>query len=761
MKREAGLERLAKATFGILELEALALAMNPVVLLLDDDASFRTLLSRILLIGGYAVVEAGTVAEALSVLETHQVALAVVDFRLPDDNGMSFVSRMRDMGNYAPVVFLSSAHLDRQSFAHLRNILRVSLILQKPLDPQLFLHQIETLLPAPDHAPLDVINTSIETAFTTQSHSKAQAEPHQADRASAGYVPGHTADPQSESHAEQLRTQAELENTIRRAQRDLAADLPELWRNLARQLREVQHDLHNARRRYELYTFVHELRMSAQGLGLEKVAQAAGKIEGYTKLIDPSDLSGNDVLWLEIFRALADGEGALRSVTDSSEHAAHQDPVQAGNVLLVGGANTLQPPAVYVKPTVEAKITFSNNPQEAALKATQLQLDAAVLDVAAFGKQACFALAGEVRSMKQNAALPTAFILPDGGALSEMERLYYGCSVSLTAPVSQQQLEACLVRLSTLNQSSDARVLVVDDDRVLTTLIERVLGSYGMTVYALNEPIRIIETLERVQPDLILLDVIMPGLSGYDLCRTLRATDKWSKMPIIFLTSKSDAAGRQAAFQAGGNDFLAKPILSDELLVRVRMQLQRARDEQERDNADSATGLLSERAFLARANQVFIDAGRSSEELSLCFVEIEDFDRLQEHGTFAKMNALATLGKLLRARFPAEVLRGRHGHAGFALIFRKEQSSVVNAALDMLKREFGALKMSSPGGGNKPFSAQAATAIASYPQHGTSLKALLEHAATHLHAPEPRSAIRPNNSSTSPNNSSSGSFRFY
>lgn len=726
MKRKIGLKGLQKQLLAYWKLEALALAMNPVVLLLDDDASFRTLLSRILLIGGYAVVEASTVAEALALLDMHQVALAVVDFRLPDENGMSFIARMRERGNYAPVVFLSSAHLDRQSFAHLRNILRVSLILQKPLDPQLFLHQIETLLPAPDQ-PIDVINTAIENAFTAHSNSDADAR-----RASAGYVPGNTEDPRNDEHAEQLRSQMELEDTVRRAQRDLAADLPQLWRNLARHLREVQYDLHNVRRRHELYTFVHELRMSAQGLGLDKVAQAAGKIEGYTKLLDPSDISGHDVLWLEIFRSLAEGETALRSVTDSAEDAANQEPVQAGNVLLVGGAKTLQPPAVYVKPTVEAKITFSSNLQDAALKATQSNLDAAIIDLSTFGKQACFALAGGIRSSKQNAALPMAFILPDHGALSEVERLYYGSSVSLTAPVSQSQFEDCLVRLSTLKQSSDARVLVVDDDRVLTSLIERVLGRYGMTVHSLNEPIRIIETLESVQPDLILLDVVMPGLSGYDLCRTLRAIDKWSKIPIIFLTSKSDAQGRAAAFQAGANDFLSKPILSDELLVRVRMQLQHACDERERQNADSVTGLLNERAFLARAHEVFIDAGRSSEELSLCFVEIKDFDRLQEHGTFARMNALATLGKLLRARFPAEVLRGRYGQAGFALIFRKEQNTAVHAVLDLLTREFGELKISSPGG--KPFSAQAVASAASYPQNGTSLKALMEHASGQLHS---------------------------
>src|SRR6202043_2057431 len=105
---------------------------------------------------------------------------------------------------------------------------------------------------------------------------------------------------------------------------------------------------------------------------------------------------------------------------------------------------------------------------------------------------------------------------------------------------------------SEARQVRQPRILTVDDDVVLTTFLQNILGGEGMHVSALNEPIGIMECLENVKPDLVLLDVMMPGLSGYDVCRLLRAHQDWKALPVVFLTSKSDARGRAAAFEAGG-----------------------------------------------------------------------------------------------------------------------------------------------------------------------------------------------------------------
>lgn len=695
--------------------------MTKAILLLDDDARFRSFLSRVLQARGYVTVEAETVSQGLAALSHYEITLAIVDFNLPDANGISFITTMREAGNTTPVVFLTASQLDRQTFTHLRNLLRVSLILQKPIQPELFFQQIESLLPTVQtQQQKDTLATSYQTP------NPFQQQPQQTSRFSAEYVPGNTADPQRASQSREMRAKSEIEAQIRHAQTDLAANMPQLWQKLSVLLREFQHDLNDVERRYDLFTLTRELRQDAASLGLTQVSEAAGKIEGYAKLLDSTDASGNDVLWLEIFRSLALGETALRSVTSSASEAAPQQPVHAGKVMLVGGAETLDEPTGEVKPKIDATIVFMNDPAQAAVRAAEGRLDSAILDISTFGKKTVFALANEIRSTKQNASLPVAFVVSPKDPLADEERVYYGCSATLKAPVSQQQFEDALLRLATLNQGSHARILAVDDDRVLTTLIEKTLGAAGMSVSSLNQAINILDTLDMVHPDLILLDVIMPGLSGYDICRMLRASEKWRDIPIIILTSKSDAQGRAAALQAGANDFLAKPILSEELLLRVRMQLQRTKLHFEEDATDRLTGLLSEQAFMRRAQEIFIDAGRSSQEMSLCFIDINAFDDHKEHGIFASFNLITAMSKLIKSHFAADVLRGRRGESGFALIFRKEDHRIVEKAIDMLLNDFAQLRFTDDSG--RGFTAQAKAGIATYPKHGTSLNALVEMA---------------------------------
>ena len=694
------------------------------ILLLDDDARFRGFLARILTASGYEVIEAENVAQAEFSLSHYEISLAIVDFNLPDTNGISFVHRMRDAGNQTQVVFLSATQFDRQTFNHLRNILRVALILQKPIKPELFFQQIEGLLPAQQH------KTTHNNLFAYSSPGTAEP-PQQVSIYSAEYLRGNTADPHRDRHSRELQVKSAFDDSIRNAQADLADILPQQWQDLSIKLRKFQHDTYDIESRYDLFSLTRELHRDAASLGLTQVSEAAAKIEGYAKLLDPADPSGQEVLWLEMFRALSIGESALRSVTNSSSEAANQQPVDAGKVLLLGGAHTFQQPTAAVEqPKVDATFLFYNDIKEAATRIAHDSLDAAVIDVSSFGKKAAFALASEIRGTKQNGGIPLAFILPPNEQLTAAERIYYGCTATAQAPVGQRQLEDCLLTLATANQSSSARILAVDDDPVLTALIEKTLGACGMTVTSLNQAINILDALEQVQPDVLLLDVIMPGLSGYDICRMLRASEKWKDIPIIVLTSKSDAQGRAAAFQAGANDFLAKPILSEELLLRVRMQLNRADALDAEADVDKLTGLMSETAFMKRACEMFIDAGRSSDELTLCLMESNAFDEQREHGLFAAFNVLSAMGKLLKSHFSSSVLRGRRGDSGFALVVRKEDQRAVEAAMAMLLKEFSQLRFTSDNG--QRFGATAKCGVASYPRHGMSMAALMEVAQAQL-----------------------------
>ena len=124
-----------------------------------------------------------------------------------------------------------------------------------------------------------------------------------------------------------------------------------------------------------------------------------------------------------------------------------------------------------------------------------------------------------------------------------------------------------------------AHVLVVDDDRSITEVLRRALAYEGYSVEVArrgDEALR--KVLER-QPDLIVLDIMLPGFDGLEVCRRLRAGG--NQVPILMLTAKDSIPDRVAGLDIGADDYLVKPMELDELLARVRALLRRRSGEQE------------------------------------------------------------------------------------------------------------------------------------------------------------------------------------
>ena len=118
-----------------------------------------------------------------------------------------------------------------------------------------------------------------------------------------------------------------------------------------------------------------------------------------------------------------------------------------------------------------------------------------------------------------------------------------------------------------------AKLLIVDDDPALLTLMDRSLSSLGYEVTTLNEPRRFWSALKHNRPDLLLLDIEMPDINGIELCQMIRADPQWNKIPVLFLTAFEDEQTQHLAFEAGADDFIHKPIQMDHLVHRIQNRL--------------------------------------------------------------------------------------------------------------------------------------------------------------------------------------------
>jgi DNA-binding response OmpR family regulator len=114
------------------------------------------------------------------------------------------------------------------------------------------------------------------------------------------------------------------------------------------------------------------------------------------------------------------------------------------------------------------------------------------------------------------------------------------------------------------------KILVVDDDQGTTKLLEYILSKEGYDVITLNDSYNTVFMAETHNPNLILLDLMMPSVDGLEVCRNLRAESQFTRVPIIFFTSVSDIEKKVAAFGSGASDYIVKPVHPQELKLRIK-----------------------------------------------------------------------------------------------------------------------------------------------------------------------------------------------
>jgi diguanylate cyclase (GGDEF)-like protein len=215
-----------------------------------------------------------------------------------------------------------------------------------------------------------------------------------------------------------------------------------------------------------------------------------------------------------------------------------------------------------------------------------------------------------------------------------------------------------------------SKILVVDDDAFSANLIDNCLRSAGfMSSYCCDSG-KALDMICTELPDLIVMDVMMPGIDGFDLCRQVRAHPAMQLTPIIFVTRRGDVEQRVAGLEAGGNDYIAKPFEPQELVARVRSHLLRLSALRDMAIRDGLTRCYNHKYFKVRLEQEIARCQRYKNELTLALLDVDHFKDINDsHGHPTGDLVLSHLGSLVLASVRSTDVVARYGGDEFGLLF--------------------------------------------------------------------------------------------
>jgi two-component system chemotaxis response regulator CheY len=224
-------------------------------------------------------------------------------------------------------------------------------------------------------------------------------------------------------------------------------------------------------------------------------------------------------------------------------------------------------------------------------------------------------------------------------------------------------------------------VLIADDDAVTRAMVNSWLGDSGYDVISAADGDAALALATENQPDLLLIDVTMPGLDGYEVCRTVQQSPL--APPVIFLTAHADTSARVIGLDAGAVDYIVKPFDHDELIARVRAALRTkaVRDDLvHQSSRDPLTGLLNRRELDTRAIAAISHAQRYERPLSCAMLDVDHFKQINDNHGHATGDAVLREA----ARRLAETCRtsdtiGRYGGEEFVMLL--PETAAENAAV--------------------------------------------------------------------------------
>ena len=226
-----------------------------------------------------------------------------------------------------------------------------------------------------------------------------------------------------------------------------------------------------------------------------------------------------------------------------------------------------------------------------------------------------------------------------------------------------------------MNDDKQTLILIVDDSPLNLQLLRYFLERNGYKLELAPNGDQAMEFVRNQQPDLILLDIMMPGMDGIEVCRQLKEKEETKNIPIIFITALTGHQDKLRAFKAGGVDYITKPFMPEEVLARIKVhiELKKAIERLRKMSVtDEMTGVFNRRwAYEILAKQMFM-AKREHSNLVVCYIDIDNLKIINDTFGHAHGDILInTVVDALKSATRASDYICRMGGDEFLLIFPK------------------------------------------------------------------------------------------
>ncbi|WP_177418975.1 response regulator [endosymbiont of Lamellibrachia barhami] len=272
-----------------------------------------------------------------------------------------------------------------------------------------------------------------------------------------------------------------------------------------------------------------------------------------------------------------------------------------------------------------------------------------------------------------------------------LQAMRIGAVGYFTPPFNIPNLTGKILQLVKPDREKTYRVLIVEDDPSQADFAAVILRKANIETLAVTDPLKVMDILDQFRPDLILMDLYMPGANGIELTSIIREQEEFVSIPIVFLSGEQNADKQLDALSVGGDDFISKPIRPRHLVTAVNNRIQRARHirsaQSTPNQRDPVTGLHTRRFFFMQLDRQLVPASPPAQILGVFYIELGNLSEIRIGTNETQINRLlGQLGSRIAGLVEPQDVAARNSDDSILLLANRPHKKNLEAQAEAIRK---------------------------------------------------------------------------